>query len=307
MGTPLTWLKLVGATLFWAAMFHLGKYAVASMSPLAIGGWRFLLAGVVLVPLVHWHSGLDWSGLRRNIWPLLAMATVGICTFNIALFYGLKFTSPVNGALIMALNPAITTVLSAFLQRERVSGQQIIGLLLGLIGVAVVVSHGSLHTLLTLSFTPGDLLVLLAASSWALYSVIPRRFVKALAPAQVTASTIAIGGMLMALSAQTISGDLLQVPALGPAIAVVVMSLGGTVLAYYWWNDSISRIGPAKAALFVNLVPIFAALMGVALGQQISSAQLVGAVLVIGGVLYASSKGRVANTVLPQRTASQQA
>ncbi|KAF0814888.1 S-adenosylmethionine/S-adenosylhomocysteine transporter [Andreprevotia sp. IGB-42] len=295
MGSPLTWFKLIGAAFFWAAMFHLGKYAVSAMSPLAIGGWRFLLAGAILLPMVYWRQGLDWAGIRRNIWPLLAMATIGICGFNIALFYGLRLTSSVNGALIIALNPAITTLISAGLNGERINTRQIIGLLLGLAGVATVVSHGSLHTLLTMSFTPGDLLVLLAAVGWAIYATIPRRFVKGLAPLQITLSTIVMGGVLMAVFAQEISGDLLHVPPMGIALAVVVMSIGGSVLAYDWWNDSVSKIGPARAALFMNLVPIFATLIGVVLGQPVTGAQLAGAALVIGGVIYATTRPRPAN------------
>ncbi|SMC20899.1 Threonine/homoserine efflux transporter RhtA [Andreprevotia lacus DSM 23236] len=307
MGTPLTWFKLALAAFFWAAMFHLGKYAVAYMSPLAVGGWRFLLAGALLLPLLHWREKINWAGMRRNLWPLLAMATIGICGFNIALFYGLRLTSPVNGALIVALNPAITTLFAALLMREHISGRQIVGLLLGLAGVATVVSHGSLHALLALSFTPGDLLVLLAAVGWAVYSVIPRRFIKGLAPLQITTATIAMGGVLMASFAQSVTGDLLHVPPLGAIIAVLIMSIGGSVLAYQWWNDSVSKIGPAKAALFMNLVPIFATLMGVVMGQAVTGAQLAGAALVIGGVIYASTKPRPAVATLPTGCAARQA
>ncbi len=282
------WLKLGMTAFFWGLMFHLGKYAVGSMSPESIGGWRFLIAGLVLLPLVGLREGLDWAGLRRNLLPLTAMAVIGIGGFNVFLFYGLKHTSPVNGALIMALCPALITFLSALLMRERVSGRQLAGLALGIAGVAVVVSHGSLQALLSLSFQIGDLLVLLAASCWAVYSTIPRRFITGLPPLQITVGSIALGGVLISSFAMSTQHDFWVMPPLSVMAAVLTMSLLGSVLAYLWWNDGVKAVGAGTAALFMNLVPVFAALIGIALGQHLSVSQVLGAILVMGGVLYAT-------------------
>jgi drug/metabolite transporter (DMT)-like permease len=82
------------------------------------------------------------------------------------------------------------------------------------------------------------------------------------------------------------------------------MSLLVSVLAYLWWNDGVRQVGPAKAAIFMNLVPVFATLIGVVLGQQILLSQLAGAVLVVGGVLYSST--RPAPVVQPAVVATQQ-
>lgn len=288
MNNALVWLKLGLTTFFWALMFHLGKYAVGFMSPESIGGWRFLLAGLVLLPLVGLREGIDWAGVKRNLLPLLAMAVIGIGGFNISLFYGLKHTSPVNGALIMALCPALITLLSALLMREAVSRHQLTGLALGIAGVMVVVSHGSLHTLLSLSFQIGDLLVLLAAICWAVYSTIPRRFITGLPPLQITTGSIGLGGLLISTFAIGTQTDFFTMPPLGVALAVLTMSMLGSVLAYLWWNDGVRVVGAGRAALFMNLVPVFAALIGVAMGQSIALSQIAGAVLVVGGVLYAT-------------------
>lgn len=288
MATPATWIKLGLTAFFWGLMFHLGKYAVGYLTPESISGWRFLLAALVLVPIVGAREGLDWPGLRRHALPLLVMAVVGIGGFNLALFHGLRLTSAVNGALIMALCPALITVLSALLMREPVSGRQLAGLALGLAGVAVVVSGGEWARLRGLSFQRGDLFVLLAATCWAVYSTIPRRFIHGLAPLQVTVGTIALGGVLISVFANATRPDFFTLPPVGVVVAVLAMSLLGSVLAYLWWNDGVKRVGAARAAVFMNLVPIFAALIGVVMGQTISLAQLAGAVLVVGGVWFAS-------------------
>jgi len=287
-----TWiyLKLVLTTFFWALVFHIGKYAVALMSPLSVGAWRFTVAAAVLLPMVALREGWSLPAVRRNALALLTMSAVGVFGFNVSLFYGLRMTSAVNGALIMAFNPALTVVLSALLNRELISRHQLAGLLLGLVGVIVVVSNGSWHMLATMSFSGGDMLVLLGSLSWSIYTVIPKRFVHGLSTMQITGSTIAGGAALMSACAALTAPDFLQPPSLPVAAAIAFMSLFGSVLAYLWWNQGIQKIGAASAAIFINLVPMFATLIGLLLGQQISTAQLCGAALVIVGVLCSAGK-----------------
>lgn len=290
MNTPLIWIKLGLTTFFWALMFYLGKYAVAYMSPESISGWRFLLAGLVLAPVVALREGIDWQGLKNNIVPLLIMAIVGIGGFNLALFHGLRYTSPINTSLIMALCPALIAVFGALLTGERIGVRQQAGLVLGIIGVVVVITGGSLAVLLALSFQRGDLFILLAATCWAIYSTIPKRFITGLPSLQVTVGTVSLGGVLLSMYANSTQVDFFSSPPLGVIAAIVAMSLLGSVLAYIWWNDGVRQVGASMAAMFMNLVPIFAALIGVVLGQSIGLPQIVGAVLVIGGVWLATTQ-----------------
>jgi len=275
-------------------MFYLGKYAVAYMSPESISGWRFLLAGLVLAPLVAMREGLDWQGLKHNAAPLLIMAIVGIGGFNLALFHGLRYTSPINTSLIMAVCPALIAVFSALLTGERLGMRQRAGLALGIIGVVVVITGGSLAVLLALSFQRGDLFILLAATCWAIYSTIPKRFITGLPSLQVTVGTVSLGGILLSIYANTSQADFFTLPPVGVIAAIVAMGLLGSVLAYIWWNDSVRQVGASIAAMFMNLVPIFAALIGVVLGQPVTLAQIIGAVFVVGGVWLATT-----NSVLP--------
>ena len=276
---------LVLTTFFWAAVFHLGKYAINYMSPLSAAAWRFLLAGALLIPVVYFQKAWDGNAIRRNVWPILAMGVIGVFGFNASLFFGLKLTSPVNGGLIMGFNPAITALLTATMLGEKIQPRQWLGFAISLAGVVVIVCRGSLQQLLAMSFSMGDLLILLGCTCWALYSVIPKRFVKQLPTMLMTTSTIIVGAISLAIMAQLTAGDLFLVQSWPVIATVVAMSVFGSVLAYLWWNQGIARIGAARAAIFVNLVPLFTAAIGVALGQSLSGAQVVGALLVIAGVI----------------------
>jgi drug/metabolite transporter (DMT)-like permease len=282
----LIYLQLVLTAIFWGAVFHLGKYAIGYMSPLSVAAWRFLLAAVMLLPIVFWRTRPDFSAARRNALPLLAMGIIGVFGFNASLFYGLQQTSPVNASLIMATNPAITALLAAWLSGDKISLRQRWGFVISLVGVIVIVAQGSMHHLMTLTFSTGDMFIFLGNLCWASYTVIPKRFINNVQPMLITVTTITTGALALAICAQSVSGDLFVVNSWHLVVAVFCMAFFGSVLAYIWWNQGIARLG-ARVAVFLNLVPMFTMLMGIALGQMPTAPQLVGALLVITGVMVA--------------------
>lgn len=235
------------------------------------------------------REGLDWAGMRRNLLPLAAMALLGIFGFNIAFFYGLQTTSPINGALIMTLNPTITVVLTALVLGEAVTWRQLLGLALSMTGVVTVVTGGSWSALLRHAhFALGDGLILLGNLCWVAYSVIGKRSIRQLSALQTTTATTIMGGLGIVVLAVSGHGGALPLPAVPGLASIAAMALFGTVLAYLWWNNGVRTIGPARTAVFFDLVPIFTMLIAIALGEQVSAAQWVGALLVITGVLFSS-------------------
>lgn len=285
--------RLVLVTIFWASVFHIGKYAVQVVSPLFASGWRFTIAAATLVPIIAMREGWSVAALRRSGFGLLVMSAIGMFGFNVSLFYGLRMTSAVNGALIMGFTPALTAVLSALINREALSRQQLVGMTLGIAGVVVVVSKGSWHALAAMSLSTGDLLVMLASLCFALYPIIPKRFVHDMSALQTTGASIAGGAALIAGLDMMTASDFLVLPPWPVAAGIAFMGLFGTAIAYLWWNQAVQRMGATSVAVFLNLVPIFTALIGVLFGQAISLAQLCGAALVITGVLCSTGKLRL--------------
>lgn len=241
------------------------------------------------------------AAIRRNAFGLLVMSAVGVFGFNVSMFYGLRHTSAVNGALIMAFSPALTALFSALINREALARHQMIGLSFGIVGIIVVVSKASLHTLATMSLSIGDLLILAAAICWAIYPVIPKRFVKGMSSLQITGSTIAGGASLLAFFAMQTTPTFFTPPSVPVALGILFMGLFGSALAYLWWNQGVQRLGATTVAGFLNLVPLFTTLIGVALGQPISYAQVCGAALVIIGVLYSSGSLSMKSLMMPLR------
>jgi drug/metabolite transporter (DMT)-like permease len=289
---------LVLATLFWAGNFNVAALVVRYLPPFTSAAVRFTLAVIVVIGLVLARERLDVATLRRHLWAFVALGVIGVFGFNVLFFAGLKYTSPVNGSLIMAINPLLTAVLSAFILGDRLRGGQILGLLLSLVGLIFVITGGSWTLLASMRLSRGDGYILLACACWATYGVLIRRFLSRVPPLTTTAVTMVIGTLLMLpfgfLEPHQVG--LLDLPLL-VWLGLLFMAIPGSVLAYLFWNRGMATLGPARTSIFFNLVPVFTAAISVATGDRVSAAQVLGGAVVIAGcVLFQLSARPRAST-----------
>jgi len=289
------YLKLVLTTFFWGGTFVAARFAVGEAPPFFAASCRFIIASMLLVPLAAWQSRREPRGFPvpenfRQLAGLFSLGLTGVFLYNAVFFTGLKLTTATNGALIVAINPLLTAVLSALWLRERVSATQAAGLLLSLFGVAVVIARGSLAIFANLSCNRGDLIMLGAPLCWALYSILGKKVLERFTPLAATAYASLFGALLL------IPAALREHAALGGAwpgfswlgwLAILQLAILGTVVGFVWWYQGVQLIGTARAAAFVNLVPLFgAALAALFLGERLVAAQLWGGSIVILGVYW---------------------
>jgi len=293
-------MKLVLTTFFWGGTFVAGKWAVSEAPPFFVAFLRFAIASLVLWALVAWRGrgsgerfplpkgGAQWAGL-------FSLGLTGVFLYNFVFLAGLSLTSATNGSLIVAFNPLLTAVLSAWWLKERVSPFQAAGLLLALLGVGVVVTRGSIEVMRSLSFNPGDLLMLGAPLAWALYTIFGKKVLAWFAPLPATAYAALIGTLLL-LPAAAIEGSLptgaTRLSVYG-WMSVLQLALLGTVVGFVWWYEGVELLGASRAAVFVNLVPIFGVLLSaLILSEKMNVSQLAGGILVVVGVGIGTLRGR---------------
>ena len=286
------WLALLGTVLAWAATFHVASHVVRLMPPMAAASWRFILAAAFLVSFVSLRERWNWHALRANAWVLLFLGGVGIGGFQVGMFLGLQTSSASNAALIMALSPALTVTMVALLEQQAIPAVRWMGLLLGLAGVAVVATGGSWAALRALHFGRGDLWLMMGATTWAVYSVVLRRFVRDLSVLQLSASTIVVCALTLTLTDAWLTRGHFPWPPSATWLPLLFIGLVGSGCAYLWWNQAVIKLGAARATVFMNLTPLFTMLMGVAIGETLSMAQLLGGALIIAGVLMATRQPR---------------
>lgn len=283
MKSQTVYAMVIASAFFWGANFVLAGPVMVDLPPLWAAALRFML-GALLMFIFARSRGEDLAGpARSHAWVYLLLGAVGIGAFNLLFFYALKDTSAVNAALIMATNPLLTTLLAAVLLGERASARHLAGLPLALVGVTVVVSAGNLHHLAALHIARGDLLMLGADLAWAFYNVLGRRYMPKGSAIANTTLVMSAGAALLFVVALS-SGSLPHMPGVKASLALAMMTVGGTVLAYLFWNTGIARLGASHTALFLNLVPVFAMLIGSISGVLPTMPQLIGGVLVISGI-----------------------
>ncbi|HDX9706732.1 EamA family transporter [Bacillus thuringiensis] len=281
--------QLLGFAIFTGGTFNASKYAVQYFEAIHIAAWRFGIAAFVMLCLLKIRKDFDLEVWMQNRTYYLLLGIVGVFGFNFFFFSGMKYTEAINGALIMATNPLVTTLLASVILREKIVKRQAIGMLLALIGVVFVLTQGSFTILQHVSFSKGDFYILLGNICWALYGVLGRRFIKTGIPIQTTTYTMTIGALAFIIISSTQKSivPVLEIPLFAWG-AILFMAIGMSVLGYLWWNNGIAQIGAARTSLFFNLVPVVTMLISFIEGVNITPAQSVGMILVVTGVLYSS-------------------
>lgn len=283
------YLLLLGFAIFTGATFNLAKYTVGFFSPSSAAAWRFGLAAVVMLIILFFSEGINKSQLQKNAFSYVVLGVVGIFGFNTLFFVGLKYTSPVNGALIMGLNPLLTTIFARIILKDKITKKQLVGIFFAFIGVLLVITQGSMESIKTLSISGGDIIVFAGNVCWALYGVLGHRFVKDGTPISTTTYSMVIGAVcLIVVSFFTSNPVSLPNIPIGAWGAIAFMALFTSVLGYLWWNQGMKEIGAGKTSLFFNLVPVVTLILSFAIGTPIKIFQVIGAILVILGVLTAS-------------------
>ena len=241
---------------------HPGAGAEQTIPPIALSFWRWTLALLILLPLALPRLQGHW-GLVRGHWLILSLlAVLGVTNFNTFVYLGLQTTTATNAVLLVSTTPVLIVTLSFLLLGQRVTPRQAGGILLSLAGVAVIVARGDAQAIAALRLNAGDLWVLVAVASWALYSVCLRWRPPGLDPLAFLTLTIVIGLLpLLPLYLWELGRGLgfeINAVTLG---AIGYVALFPSVLAYVLWNRAVAQLGANRTGQLLHLMPAFGAML----------------------------------------------
>lgn len=273
--------------LFWGGAFGTTKHVVTEIPPLTTAAVRFFLAGLLMNAWVAYRGGWNWEPVKRR-WPgLLLLAVTGVFFYNVFFNIGIKYTSAINGALVIVVNPITTAIVAVAFLGEAWSWRLVAGITLSFLGVLTTITKGSLAVLTSLSFSYGDLLMIGGVVSWTAYTTIAKLVMKDVPPLLAT-SVSTLAGSVMLLAATLVEDGWSRLPAVSAqtALEMVYLIIFPTVVAFFLFNTGIKRIGASRASAYINLMPVNAIwIAAVFYGETVTLAHLAGAVLIIGGLL----------------------
>jgi drug/metabolite transporter (DMT)-like permease len=277
-------LALVATT--WGSTFIAGRIVSAQMSaPVAAFG-RFLIATVTLLVLVQvLERGLPRITPRQ--WGIFViLGAVGVAGYALCFMFGLQTVTASRGSLIMALTPAATLLGGALFLHEPLTRPRVLGIALALAGVAVDLGDGNPLQLFTGPIGAGEVALFGCVLAWSAYTLVGKRVLgKDMSPLAATTFAALTGTVILAATC-AVMGDLAWPHATMQGwLALAFMGVLGTAVAYYWFYDGVQVIGPARTAVFINLVPVVAITLGVLLlGEPLRASMIVGAAMVVSGV-----------------------
>lgn len=275
-------LSLIVATAFWAGNYIFGKVAVAGMSPFSIVFLRWAIALVPLAIVAQTVEHPDWRAVLRHWRFLLVQGVLGLFAYNFLLYAALRVSTAFAASLINAANPALIALAALVVLHERIGWRGGAGIVIALVGVLIVLTHGDLAALMATSFGGGDLLMFGVIAVWTAYTIAARRGPR-LPP--VTAVTVQIAFIVAGLGiAAPFVG--VTLPHSGPELAsLLFIAVFPSCLSYVLWNTALTIIPSGRAGVFLNLITLFTAIWALATGQPIAASQVVGGLTIIAGVL----------------------
>lgn len=286
--SPMRFLLLALPAVAWGGMFHVAARVLPVIDPYWLTLLRYMPTALVLFALWRWREPVAPPVGRRAWRDALIAGAIGFGFFNFALYTGLTLTTPEHGAIAMAMTPLLGAALSWIIDRRPPPAATIVCIGLAVSGAILVVTSRPSEAAASGGLI-GDGLALIGATAWAFYLRTARWFPgwsSLRFSAWTTAGgtlAIAAGCLLLAPAGLARPPDCSALAGLEAELAYLV--LVGTLLALLLWNRGIALVGPVDGALFMNLVPVSAFIIGVGLGHTPNAAELAGAALVLAALI----------------------
>ena len=280
------YIELTFAAVAWGVSFIATKIAVQQVNPAVVVFLRFAIGAVIMLAILLARRQLTLPTLKEGLYYAL-LGFIGISFHQWLQSTGLVTAQASTTSWIVSTSPVFIALLGWFFLKEKLGLNTIFGIMLASLGVLLVVSKGSLSSLISGNFgTTGDLLVLISAPNWAIFSVLSRSALKDKAALFVLFYVILFGWLFTSIPFVAAHGWL-EIAHLNTTgwLAVAFLGIGCTALAYIFWYDGLQAIPASRAGVFLYIEPLISLVVAaVLLGEAITLVALLGGGLILAGV-----------------------
>lgn len=287
------YILLLLATVLWGGNFVIGKAVANTVPPFTLSFLRWCVALVVFLPIAWKPLKRDFKQIIKHYKIVIILGITGVASFNTLVYIGVHYTTSINASLMNMLTPVFIYLLSFIFLKEHLTRFQLIGTAISFIGVLLIISHGSLQSLVHFTFNKGDLIVIIAVVLWSIYSLLVKQYAKEL-PGQSTFFASIVVGIIILLPFFLYEQQTMPTAIDWNGLALFAVGYTGifaSIVAFLSWNTGVVRYGANRAGIYLNFIPVFAAVFAVLfLDETLFWSQIIGGVFVIAGVYTTSLK-----------------
>lgn len=287
-------LSLLFIAVIWALNFSVIKASLSEIDPYSFNAIRFILASS-FIWLILARRG-EWFRVPSSDWlPLLTMGLGGNLLYQWLFIVGIDLTLAANAAVMLGTIPIWVAVASHLLRTELMNRLKTIGVVLAFSGVAAIIFTGKDPVSFASDTFRGDLIIIIAAVVWGIYTIYSKSYLMRYTPLQFSAVMSSVGAVSLTLLAipNAAETDWVHVSpaAYGGTAYSGLLAIG---LAYLIWNNGIQKVGVVRTATYQNLVPVLGLVFGVVLlGENLTVGQYTGSAVVIAGILITRHGGQI--------------
>ena len=284
---------LILAALFWSGNFIIGKFATLfEVPPLTLNFLRWVMVWFILIPFTVKEIFLKKKYIKKNFLIIGFMGVLSISTFNSVVYFALNFTQVVNAVLMLSAIPVVIIIFSSMMKIEKTNIFQLSGLILSITGVATIISNADIQKIISLNFNKGDLWMIVCVLSWSLYSTLLKKNKFQLSQFSLIQIMVSVGLIFLVpqfLYEQSIGLNIKVNKAFIFILLYVVIF--PAIAAYYCWQKAIELIGPNRSAMFIQLMPLFSALMAIIIfKEKFQLYHFIGAAFIVSGIYLSNRK-----------------
>jgi drug/metabolite transporter (DMT)-like permease len=284
----------LGATAIWSGNFIIARGLNESIPPISLAFWRWVVAVAVFLPFALKPLIVEWDILKENIFYLSITSLLGITIFNTLIYFAGHTTTAINLSLISITFPVFIVILSRIFFRESITVNKGIGIVLIAAGVVLLITRGTPSRLLNISFAIGDVWMLVAALTFAIYSILLKRKPKKLSIWAFQLSTFILGLIFLfpffILEYATVPPDEFDTKTVSSILYVGVFA---SLSAFVLWNKAIVIVGPSKAGMIYYTLPLFSGFLAyLFLKKDISIIHFYSVLLIVSGILTANYESK---------------
>ncbi len=289
----LAYILLILTTIFWSGNFIVGKAAsIYEIPPFSLNFYRWFFAGLILMPFTIKEILNKRKYILDNIGFFIILGITSITIFNSIVYYSLYYTQVISGVLMISTIPVWIIFISSILNIEKTNIFQILGVALSLTGVLFIITKADVELIKNLDFNKGDLTMVIAMFSWALYSALLKK--KKYEISQISLlQVIIITGLIFLIPIYFIEMNMGNTIKLGKpfylTLTYVVLFPG--LAAFFFWIKGIALIGANRAGAFLHLMPIFGAIMAMIIfKEKFMFYHFLGAIFIVTGITLSNKK-----------------